>query len=583
MRKIIVSILIIGMLLSATPISIGRKAAVYGNILYVGGSGPGNYSSIQSAINVASDGDTIYVFDDSSPYYENLVVIKSINLIGEDRYTTVVNGGGSGDVIYISADLVNISGFTIQNSGNISTNSGIKIYSNYNKISDNNLNSNKYGISLENCHGNIISFNNISDNEINAGFRMSYSNNNIISNNVISSNYYGGINAYNSNNNLITGNNITNNTNNGGIILGLSSNNIISGNFIGYNHFTGISISGGGHNTISNNEIIFNEWGIVISSNNNTVDNNTVSNNDYGINLQQSASYNTINNNNISYSNNVAVGIWLYSDGNTVSGNIITSSDIGVQIADSDDNTISGNIITNDREGLHIASDSSNNIILANIIRNNTGGIFLPAEPSQSNNNQFYHNNLYDNGLNAFDMCDNIWDSDYPSGGNYWDDYTGKDANHDGIGDTPYNISGGNNKDHYPLITPYCEAPPYPPMISGPTSGKPGISYTYNVSSRDPDDDNVYYYVDWGDGTNTSWLGPYESGAQANAIHSWGQKGTYMVKVKAKDIHNTESNWTTLPVTMPLDLPGSHQSSPTPQTQPSTQQSTTTGSTTTSK
>ena len=55
-----------------------------GNILYVGGSGPGNYSKIQDAIDNASDGDTVFVFNDSSPYNENIIVNKQISLIGED-------------------------------------------------------------------------------------------------------------------------------------------------------------------------------------------------------------------------------------------------------------------------------------------------------------------------------------------------------------------------------------------------------------------------------------------------------------------------------------------------------------------
>jgi len=87
-----------------------------GNTLYVGGSGPNNYTTIQSAINDAVDGDTVFVYDDSSPYYENIVIDKSINLIGENKEKTIIDGGGSGNVVYISADKVNISRFTIENS-----------------------------------------------------------------------------------------------------------------------------------------------------------------------------------------------------------------------------------------------------------------------------------------------------------------------------------------------------------------------------------------------------------------------------------------------------------------------------------
>ena len=86
-----------------------------GNTLYVGGGGSGNYSNIQDAIDNASDGDTVFVFDDSSPYYENLIVTKGIFLIGENKDTTIIDGSGDSNVIYIDADNVFVSGFTIQN------------------------------------------------------------------------------------------------------------------------------------------------------------------------------------------------------------------------------------------------------------------------------------------------------------------------------------------------------------------------------------------------------------------------------------------------------------------------------------
>jgi len=88
-----------------------------GNILYVGGSGEGNYSKIQDAIDNASDGDTVFVYDDSSPYNEwNITIDKSINLIGENRDTTVIDGNDN-DIIEIDYDVngINISGFTFRN------------------------------------------------------------------------------------------------------------------------------------------------------------------------------------------------------------------------------------------------------------------------------------------------------------------------------------------------------------------------------------------------------------------------------------------------------------------------------------
>ena len=90
-----------------------------GNWLYVGGSGPGNYTKIQDAIDNASDGDTVFVYDDSSPYYENNIIIdKRITLVGENRETTIIDGKRAGwCIIWIKSDFVNISGFTFQNHG----------------------------------------------------------------------------------------------------------------------------------------------------------------------------------------------------------------------------------------------------------------------------------------------------------------------------------------------------------------------------------------------------------------------------------------------------------------------------------
>ena len=109
---------------SIAPSTLGIKKDCYnsinfnllGSTLYVGGSGPGNYTKIQDAINDSSDGDTIFVYDDNSPYYENLLINKSISLIGENKETTVIDGSGSNNIILIMlCDNVQLRGFTIRN------------------------------------------------------------------------------------------------------------------------------------------------------------------------------------------------------------------------------------------------------------------------------------------------------------------------------------------------------------------------------------------------------------------------------------------------------------------------------------
>jgi len=152
--KKIVGIFICTLLISAViPVSgnvlLERTSnpASLGDTIYVGGSGPGNYSTIQEAIDVAENGDTVYVYDYSSPYIENLIVDKSINLIGEDRETTVVDSKGiSNHVIQINASYVILSGFTIQN--NSGYYAGVGIRGENNSIIGNIITKNKYGIIL---------------------------------------------------------------------------------------------------------------------------------------------------------------------------------------------------------------------------------------------------------------------------------------------------------------------------------------------------------------------------------------------------------------------------------------------------
>ena len=94
--------------------------------------------------------------------------------------------------------------------------------------------------------------------------------------------------------------------------------------------------------------------------------------------------------------------------------------------------------------------------------------------------------------------------------------------------------------------------PEKPSKPTGQTKGKPGTSYSYTTSTTDLDGDNVYYWFDWGDGTNSGWVGPYSQGSSISETHSWTTQGTFPVKVKAKDVHDEESVWSdSLSVSMP--------------------------------
>ena len=108
-RKIVgifVCVLLVGVAIlpvSATAIKEQPSNILFnGKTLYVGGDGPNNYTAIQDAIDAAEDGDTIYVY--SGIYYENITVDKTITLQGEDKISTIIDGGETGDVINIIAD-----------------------------------------------------------------------------------------------------------------------------------------------------------------------------------------------------------------------------------------------------------------------------------------------------------------------------------------------------------------------------------------------------------------------------------------------------------------------------------------------
>ncbi len=145
----------------------------------------------------------------------------------------------------------------------------------------------------------------------------------------------------------------------------------------------------------------------------------------------------------------------------------ITSTDIfnhtlvGVCLNSSENNTITDNIIYNNTVGINLTNSSNNNTMNTNEINENHEGLKIEFE---SNYNSIYHNN-FNNSQNAIDDGNhNEWDNGCQSGyrlrgGNWWSNYTGIDGNSDGIGDTPYNISGLNNsKDNYPLIEPWAGA-----------------------------------------------------------------------------------------------------------------------------
>ena len=238
-------------------ISIWKKVAVLLIIFFFVGAGfisstigtieikqvnsqPSSRGYIQGLIDNASAGDTIYI--PSGIYYENIIINKSISLVGEDKDTTIIDASFSGDVVHISSDWVNIRGFTIQKSGDEWHDAGIEIDSTNNTITENNIFFNGADGIRVNRDRNIIKNNDIELNSRNGIYLCSASNCNIVLGNTLNWNNATGINICGhggnffihceySNRNLVIGNDISNNKD--GIYLEFACFNfILKNNFI---------------------------------------------------------------------------------------------------------------------------------------------------------------------------------------------------------------------------------------------------------------------------------------------------------------------------------------------------------------
>jgi parallel beta-helix repeat protein len=303
------------------------------------------------------------------------------------------------------------------------------LHSSNNEIANCSCHGNNFGIDLWDSLNNKVTNCDCYDNW--RGIALRYSSNNSITN----CNCYGNFDA---------------------IIIGYSSNNSISNCNCYDNELTGINLEQSSNNIISNCEFCNDSIGIHprYSSNNNIISNCEFYDNLPGIHFWRSSNNNILNCTFYDNSN----GICLYdSSNNKISNcNCYNNHRNGIWLRYSSNNKISNCNCSNNLVGIFLELSSNNNqITYCNIIENADYGSYIRYRtdyPYPSNYNMFHHNNFINNGQNAHDPLMNYWDNG--SQGNYWSDYTGKDENGDGIGDTPYDIPGDNSQDRYPLMEP---------------------------------------------------------------------------------------------------------------------------------
>lgn len=193
------SLIIFSLLPALSLMKLGIPAGAGATTIHV----PDDYASLQKAINNAAPGDTILVREGT--YQEDIIVNKSVSLIGADRDLTIIHGQDSQYVVSITSTNVVFINFTVRKDPQNSLGSGVLVSSDGNVIRNNNIVDNYYGMIVYSSHNNLIESNVISNNSL--GVSYYFSSSNVFSGNLVADNIEGGISLYFSSNNLFYHNN----------------------------------------------------------------------------------------------------------------------------------------------------------------------------------------------------------------------------------------------------------------------------------------------------------------------------------------------------------------------------------------
>ena len=350
-----------------------------------------NHTLIQDAIYSATSGDTILVKDGN--YIENVKVNKSVNLMSENgANNTIVIANNSNDHVFeVTADYVNLSGFSV-----------IGTYS-YTA-----------GLYLKNANHCNISYNNVSNNGL--GIYLSSSSNNTLKHNTISNStrfnlYVFGTSMYHYNNDIDTSNTVEGKP----VYYYFNKTNLILDN-MDTKHIT---LAGCSNVTIKNFNVSKSDPIYLSHTTNSRIENNTVSSNYFGI-LLDSSSNNTLTNNT---ANSNGMGIYLYSSpNNTLTNNTANSNRMGIYLSNSSNNILrSNNANSNSQYGIFLYFSSSNTLTGNNANSNSQYGIIV----YHSSKNTLTNNKVCSNTLSDFYIIsapDNFGDDNTCNNHHSWND-----------------------------------------------------------------------------------------------------------------------------------------------------------------
>lgn len=592
-KFIILALIYLNMVFLST--SHSSQEIAQGNMtLYVGGTGENNYTSIQQAIDNASNGNIIYVYNDT--YYENIILDKELVLKGKNKEDTVINAQGFGTVITVVATNCSISNFTITGSGQsdtIYTNCGIYSENYSPAIFNNNIRDNQYGIAFLQGSLTVIRNNTLSHND--KGIYLYNSSSISLINNTFFHNIEA-VDLYSSFNNTIK--DCTIHTNNKGIYLYSCSHNIIQDCYLSNNSQQGIYLHYSAKNTLIHNIFEYCNLDLIYATNH-TIIHNTFTHGGISLFGGGLSSYihiidktnmvNTyplyyfsheknisldnlsigqliltnctdffIKNVTISYTNmpiEIAYSSHIHLDHITLhhshggirlyhsSNNTLTSSTIyningsGVIFVYSSNDNLLHNCQIRYMElyGIFLSWNSNKNVISSCNITHNHQGITIMS----SSDNLMYANNFINNSQQAIDGNHNQWDNG--AIGNYWSEFDNSsegawDNNSDGIVDSCYPIPSGDNQDCFPLMDPWAPLENQKPLVNIYSPAMNAIiTNTVTIKGTAQDIDGKILYVEISIDGHT-WL-------IATGTNSWSYKwdtttvnnGDYIISVRSYD------------------------------------------------
>jgi len=404
--------------------------------------------------------------------------------------------------------------------------SGIYLYGCVNGIvKENTCSSNDFGIHLSSSSDVTLSNNNCSSNN-HYGIRLNFSSDNTLNNNTCSNNGCGIYLSSSSDNNTLINNTCSSNNYHGITDYLSSDNNTLVSNTCSSNNYVGIDFHSSSDNTLANN--------------------NCSSNNYAGIRLTF-FSDSTLSSNNCS-DNGCGIELHVSSDNTLVNNNCSSNNDAGIYLFQTcDDNTLSNSNCSDNDYGILLARQNDNNTLINNNFRSNDYGVYLV----NSTRIAIYHNNFFGSIIDhAYDNrgSENFWNSDYPIGGNYWDNYTGVDEfsgsnqnqpGSDGIGDTPFFIDA-NSTDNYPFMEP-VNMPPIASFTVSPSTGYVTTVFSVDSSSSSDAEDNLSVLEvrwDWeSDGVwDTSWS------TVKTDTHQYSVEGAHTISLEVKDTKGLSDN-----------------------------------------